>query len=288
MSDLTDVVATAAIRLLGYRSRWVATDVGRVHVLHARGGGELPGVAVLHGFSSAAAHYFPLMFGLRKHVKEVSAPDFPAHGLSEIPRKLEAGSVRRGLFAALDAMITEPSVIIGNCIGGFAALEYARERAAKVRGLVLISPFGGPSSLEEMADLRAMFDLASHASALHLVDRCFQAYNPFRHLYALDIRLRFQRPEVRRLLSAIDMLEVRRETLAGITVPTLIIWGLGDRVLPGSSRDYFRRHLPGHARFEEPLHFGHIPFLDHPYELSHRILRFMREEFCLAKELDQA
>src|SRR5688572_5865718 len=180
--------------MAGHRSRWVRTDVGRVHLLDIRGRGDLPPVVILHGFSAAGAHYFPLIFRLERYVQRIIAPDLPAHGLSEIPEDLGGGAIRHGLFEALDHVINRPAVVVGNSMGGLAAIHYARTRPEKVRGLVLISPAGARSSTAEVDQIRSAFAVPSHAAALDFVDKLFPHGNRLRHLYALGVRSKFRRP----------------------------------------------------------------------------------------------
>jgi pimeloyl-ACP methyl ester carboxylesterase len=254
----------------------VRTSVGRIHLLDVRGRGELPPVVILHGFSAAGAHYFPLIFRLERHVTRIIAPDLPAHGLSEIPRDLAGSTIRDGLFAALDHVIDRPAVVVGNSMGGLAAVHYARSRPDRVRGLVLISPAGATSTSDEVETIRSVFAVPSHRAALDFVDKLFPERNRLRHLYALGVRSKFRRPTMQRLLSALENEMLTPEALADLVMPTLVIWGGADRILPKTHRDFFFRHMPPHTRFEEPKDFGHTPFLDRAEELAARIRRFMR------------
>ena len=60
-------------------------------------------------------------------------------------------------------------------------------------------------------------------------------------------------------------------TGSGITTR---FWGLDDDVLPVHSREFFRRALPDHARFETAAGFGHAPFMDHPELFLDRVETF--------------
>jgi hypothetical protein len=44
-----------------------------------------------------------------------------------------------------------------------------------------------------------------------------------------------------------------------------------------SQIEFFRQHLPPHARIEEPEGFGHTPFLEHPGRVASDILSFAAE-----------
>jgi pimeloyl-ACP methyl ester carboxylesterase len=80
---------------------------------------------------------------------------------------------------------------------------------------------------------------------------------------------------VRGLLSSIapdDML--RPEQLAALRMPVLLLWGRDERILPRAHLEFFRRHLPRHARFEEPEGLGHAPYLDDASAVARQILTF--------------
>jgi pimeloyl-ACP methyl ester carboxylesterase len=215
---------------------------------------------------------------LERYVQRIIAPDLPAHGLSEIPEDLGGGAIRHGLFEALDHVINRPAVVVGNSMGGLAAIHYARTRPERVRGLVLISPAGARSSTAEVDEIRSAFAVPSHAAALDFVDKLFPHGNRLRHLYALGVRSKFRRPYMQRLLSGIENEMLSPELLADLVMPLLVIWGGADRILPRSHLDFYRRHMPPHTRFEEPKDFGHTPFLDRADELAARIRRFIRRD----------
>src|SRR3954467_11765897 len=71
---LTDRLARTSLKLQGYRSRSISTSVGQVHVLETEGRGTLPTLVLLHGFSSAGVHYFPLLHLLRRRVRRIVLP----------------------------------------------------------------------------------------------------------------------------------------------------------------------------------------------------------------------
>ena len=151
-------------------------------------------------------------------------------------------------------------------------------RPDRVRGLILISPAGAHSTSDEAEEIRSVFAVPSHRAALDFVDRLFPEKNVLRHLYALGVRSKFRRPIMQRLLSALEQEMLPPDALSDLVMPTLVIWGLADRILPKSHRDFFFRHMPAHTRFEEPKDFGHTPFLDRADELAARIRRFMRRD----------
>ena len=98
----------------------------------------------------------------------------------------------------------------------------------------------------------------------------------------LDTRL-FERPLVAQLghpvvKTFLESLAVEdcftAEQVAKLSVPTLVIWGKSDRILPRSGLDVYKRELPPGTKFEEPEGLGHSPHLERPRWLLERIISF--------------
>jgi pimeloyl-ACP methyl ester carboxylesterase len=275
---LTDHLARTSLRLDGYRSRRVGTAAGRVHVLDARGRGHLPPVVLLHGLSSAGVHFLPLLRHLRGRVRHVIAPDMPAHGFSDTPREITPEAMKLGLIQAMDAVVSEPSVIFGNSMGGIAAIHYALMRPERVRALILCSPSGAAMDEAELRSFVRTFALETHKEALAFVDRLLAERSRIRHLVAWGVRRKFANPRVRELLSSTTTGDlIRPEHLGALRMPVLLLWGRAERILPRKQLDFFRSHLPCHARVEEPEGFGHSPFLDDAGAVARHILSFCAE-----------
>jgi pimeloyl-ACP methyl ester carboxylesterase len=274
---LIDHSALAWLWLRGYRSRHLATSVGKVHVLDATGTGPLPPVVLLHGFSSSGVHYGPLLRELRPRVRRVILPDLPAHGFSDTPAPgPDAAALRRGLIEALDAVLTEPAMLFGNSMGGFGAVQYALARPERVLGLVLCSPGGAAMAPDELRSFVGTFRIERHADAVAFTDRLFTSPSRMRQLYAWGIRRSFNAPAMRALLASLTPDDLLRPAdLRALRMPILLLWGRQDRVFPRSHLAFFREHLPDHAEVEEPERFGHSPFLEDPGALAVHIERFL-------------
>lgn len=287
MQDITslyDRLALGSLQLQGYRSHFVATASGRVHVLEsqrpAKSARRKPTLVMLHGFSSCGAHYFPVVKHLKRVVDRVVLPDMPAHGLSESPRVPSARAIEEAFLGALDASIgvDEPVILFGLSMGGLAAIKFAARRPERIRGLVLCSPGGAAMRGDELERLREMFDVRSHERALDFVDRVFTRPSVLRHAYAMGLRQSFGRPALRALMASLSTDDLLTpDVLARLSMPTLLLWGKRDRILPASSLEFFKRNLPAHAEVEEPWSFGHSPFLEQPEELARRIASFVAD-----------
>src|SRR5690349_2011545 len=132
-------VGRFVLRRRGVETRWVDTPYGRIHAYDARGGGGLPPVVLLHGIGSAATPFGPLLERLRPHVRRVTALDLPGHGFStDTSVPLTPAVLFESVTTALDVLIDEPAIIVGNSLGGAVALRYALARPERARALVLV------------------------------------------------------------------------------------------------------------------------------------------------------
>lgn len=266
------------VRLFGYDSRWIDTRVGPVHVLQRAGSGTLPPVVLVHGLGAAAIHWVPLIRVLRGRVSRVITVDLPGHGFSVRPPELTEDVLTDGVLTALDAVHTEPAVIVGNSLGGLAAVRYALARPERALGTVLLSPAGAPMTDEEIAEVRRLFGVRTRAEARAFFERLL-ARPPGRVAgWFLERRLLqlFADPALHGLLAAANPGELLRpDEVRALPARTTLVWGRRDRILPLSAVPFWRAHLPPGATVLEP-DLGHSPHLDDVHGMAEVILDVAR------------
>lgn len=279
MPGFLDHVARQALYMVGFRSVEVPTSVGAVHVLTRRCGGPLPPVLFFHGLGASSANWGYLLRTLRPHVKHALAVDLPAHGFSEVPAGgLTSEALQKGLLEAMDAVVEEPVVVIGNSLGGAAALRYAIARPDRVLGLCLLSPAGAPLSEADLAALRGHFQISSYRDAIAFIDRLMAKPTPIARLMAPELRRRMSDPNLQHWLGSVTPDDhLTPEELARLQVPLKLIWGQQERILPERALAFFQAHLPEHAEIERPEGYGHSPHVDDPRGVAQRILTFLEQ-----------
>lgn len=280
MASLLETLQRTSLNLRGYTSVELDTSVGRVHAYDSGCRRPGPPLVLLHGFSASAGQYGPLMQRLEPHFGRVVAVDIPAHGFSAAPSgQTDGTSLRTGLFEALDRLLAwnAPAVLLGNSMGGYAAIRYAQARPERIAGLVLISPGGALMDATTLEQLRQRFRLETHQQALDFVDQLLARSPPawLRGVIAWAVRRQMRKAALQELLSSLHPNELLRpEDLQFLPAPALLIWGQQDRILPRESRDFYVRNLSG-AQIEEPPHFGHSPQLEDPEEVAAMVRRFV-------------
>jgi pimeloyl-ACP methyl ester carboxylesterase len=273
-----DRLARYLLNRTGFESRWVEAGDARLHVYDAAGSGDLPTTVVLHGMGSAASTFASVMSRLRRDARRVIAPEMPAHGFSGAPKgPLTLDVIYDSLRNALDSLVDEPFVFVGNSLGGALALYYALEHPERLSSLVLVSPAGARMQEHEWRTLLGAFRIHSTEDARRFFAKLYHRQPWFVPLIAHEFRGMLTRPEWRDLLDDLSPdAALTPEQLAGLSVPTLLLWGQSERLLPASNLAYFRTHLPEHAIIEEPEGFGHCPHLDDPRRVAERVALFAR------------
>jgi len=226
-------------------SRTVETPSGTIHFNEA-GPADAPVIVLLHG-SGAGATGWSNFKGQLEYLSEryrVIAPDMPGWGDSA-PATYEQRNHPTTVIEILDALGIEKAALVGNSMGGATSLKVTADHPERVTHLItlgsgapgarLFLPGGGPSEGYKL--LLAAYRDASPEQMQKFVDVfCFDA--------------RFRTPELARERSERALAHpehlanfiagigrprrgtASEEEMAGITVPTLLIHGRDDRVVP--------------------------------------------------------
>lgn len=265
------------MQTLGYTAQFVETEQGPFHYYFAKGSGPLPPIMVLHGFGTQGAEMYRLLQRLRRYSRMVLAPDLPMHGFSGAPRDgINLTALDKMYFEAMDKILAplEPTVFFGNSLGGLAAVRYYLYNPAKVRLMVLSSPAGARISQADFDAVQRIFAEMSQQQPDDLVSRLYNKPPLYRWFVAREIKTRFARQELKDFMDHFKSEHTfSPEELARVKVPTMVIWGQGDRILE-NQLDYFKQHMPAHVKFLEPRHYSHAPYLEHPLEMAHTIQGF--------------
>lgn len=295
MLTLAERFARRVLHATGLRSRHVVTRAGKIHLLEGAGGGSLPPLVILHGFAAHAVCYGGLLKRFQPHVRRVLAPDMPGHGYSDPHRGHAPTAMLDALFDVLDKTLDEPAIVLGNSMGGLGAIRYALARPEKVAGLVLVSPGGAPLPPDEFEAFRGRFRIDTYGQALEFVDDVFAKVPPLlRHPIAHNLKRRFAHPQLKQLMGEISPeLMLTPDELARLHMPTLLVWGREEKLLPRAHYRFFVQNLPQHAFIEEFSDFGHIGFMEQPTALTRRVLAFaqhvaVKEAAQLRSTLEEA
>lgn len=272
-------LAHGALKRRGFHSRTVAAGAETLHAYDARGGGTRAPIVLIHGIGGSATAFAPVAARLLSESKRVLMVEFPGHGSSPEPavRPLTPKALFRAVTHALDALLDEPYVVVGNSLGGASAIAHTLVRPRQVRGLFLLSPAGALIPKEDSEDILSTFRMKDRAAGNRFLDKLYHRTPLVARALAHEMPAWIGREPVRELLDHAHEIPFSPEELAAIEPPTVLYWGKSERLLPRSGFAYLKQHLPSHTRVEEPHGMGHCPQLDDPKALADRLRAFLRE-----------
>lgn len=279
---LAERLTRRALIARGVQSRFVKTAVAEHHLYDAPGTATEPGAAprptivLLHGISSSAAVFAPIIARLRKHAGRVLAVEAPGHGLSGAPVvPLSPEVLVETMAEVLRRELPGPAVICGNSLGGAVAVTFALRHPELTSGLFLTSPAGARMESEAFKGFLEVFDFRSNDEARAFIRRIYHRPPWFAPFVASELRAMFARPAVRDVLAGASSEQLfSADDLRGLRMPIHLLWGKSDRLLPRENLEFYRRSLPPHAVVEEPENTGHCPHFDAPEEYVARIVQF--------------
>lgn len=250
--------------------------------------GQGPAVLCLHATGHGGRDFEGLAARLVPQGFEVVAVDWPGQGASAADRAPASAAHYADLLEALIPQLFaggEPPMVLGNSIGGAAALVLAARRPDLVRALVLCDPGGlVPVDGTVRRFTRAM---AGFFRAGVKGRRWFPA------AFALYYRLVLPGPAAReqraRIVAAAGetapvLVEAWesfgapqadiRHLLRDVAVPVLVAWAKRDRVIPwGRCRPAVEACPRATVRFFEG---GHAAFLEDPDAFASELAEFIR------------
>jgi pimeloyl-ACP methyl ester carboxylesterase len=177
------------------------------------------------------------------------------------------------LLAILDHLGVERAHVVGQSLGGWAALGLALAHADRVRSLVLADTIAGIAIPEWWkAAVQSQREGAFNHPAL--ADRFCRDHPERAHLYLQIGGLkRDANPDQLAVLRGLREVSHTDDELAGCGVPTMFIVGTEDEIFPPATIADAARRVPG-ARVEQIAGAGHSPYFEQPEAWNALVLGF--------------
>nr|ACJ12466.1 CinD [Rhodococcus sp. T104] len=256
-------VTSATTTDIELRHHTVHTSLGEIAVAEVPGEG--PVLVMLHGGgpgASGVSNYHQNLAALSKRFR-ILLPDQPGFGGSYRPTEadLDERSITQitvdALFQALDALGVGTFHLLGNSLGGAAAIAMAQTQRDRVTGLVLMAPGGGwlpfgPTPTEGQKEMFKYFNggpsekkMASFIRTMVFDHKQFgedvvraryeasldESHIAFYHLYNAAFAKRH----------GMDPLW---KDLHLIKAPTLLLWGRDDRTITLEGAQIILKQIP--------------------------------------------
>lgn len=235
------------------------------HRLHYRIAGDGPPLVLLHGYGTSGYMWQWALPYLAEHHKVVIV-DLPGYGRSTYSGVWQLRAMAPLLVSLLQHLQLSRVSLLGHSMGGAIAVHLTDYAPEMIERLVLINSAGLP--------LQANLSTLALRSLRSFLQREGGGYPP---RLVLDVL----RPHTRLLWQGAQ--EMMRSDfsneLSRITVPTLIIWGARDLLLPLQLGYDLHKSIP-HSQLIVLPQSGHRPMLTQPQEFSRIVL-----EFCVKNDL---
>jgi pimeloyl-ACP methyl ester carboxylesterase len=234
-------------------------------------GGIGPSAVFLH-HSTGNPGWLPI-HELLAEKYSLTVPDLPGYGQSERPEwAREPRDVALLTNRILDKLGLRDVTLIGAGLGGFIAAEMAAANASRLKRLVLIGAAGLQPDEGEIAD-QMLVDFAEYMKAGFSDDAAYEHVFGHTPEPAIASLWDFSREMTARITWKPYMFSRRLPRVLGeIEVPTLVIWGGNDRVVPISCANQYVKGLAS-ARLEVVAGAGHLVELEEPEKVASLIGR---------------
>jgi len=255
--------------------------------------GEGEPILFVHGLGGCWRNFLENLphFG---HAHRAIALDLPGFGHSPMPSwPIDMPSYGRLIHDFCEKLgIDRVSALVGNSMGGFVSTEAVIENPARFERLVLISAAG--ISFAEVQGRRAEAAVRTFETALAFTGGARRAFvtrprvrqfafgNVFRYprlirpeLLAEQMDPGLRSPGFGGAIRAIGGYDTRHR-LPEIEIPTMVVWGLNDRVVPVEAAIGYHRLIDG-SRLEIFERTGHVPQMERPARFNAVLDDFLAE-----------
>jgi 2-hydroxy-6-oxonona-2,4-dienedioate hydrolase len=244
--------------------------------------GEGPPMVLLHGVGTSAGEWSWVLPELaRSH--RVYALDLPGYDGSFEPPDYAPAFTASFIGSFLDAVGVESAVVVGNSFGGLVALHLALSEPARVSALILsdsagldrtVNPALATLSFPRMGQMATALAKTPPGAAQRALSRALLLFaRPWqiplkwvKDQYKLAQLPNFTEATLATLRSTVGpagQREVLLDKLPRLQMPTLIVWGIEDRVIPyGQAQDALARLQKG--SLELISNCGHLPHVEQP------------------------
>ncbi|MFL5731910.1 MAG: alpha/beta fold hydrolase [Chloroflexia bacterium] len=232
----------------------------RVRYVEAGVHNPSPPLLMVHGYNGSCDYFYPYALPGLAAERRVIAFDLPGSGWSGSWAAYSLDAYARFIPDFMDALGIEQADLLGHSMGGLVSMSAAAAVPHRFRKLVLVDSAGAhPLKFGLARYLRIFTD-----PSLWL----FRMYPTF-------ARVALKGRAVSQGLDILRTTGIASAVLNSFALPTLVIWGERDRLVPPEHGAYIAQNIPG-AQHLVIKGAGHMPFYEKPQEFSRHVLRFLR------------
>lgn len=255
--------------------------------------GEGEPIVFVHGLSGCWQNWLENLPHFARGHRAI-ALDLPGFGASPMPSwPIEIPAYGQLLHDFCEKLGVERATLVGNSMGGIVAVEAVTAAPGRFDRLALVSSAGilNTWSPEERATVTAWawkrFGSYYYDGARFIVSRPRARRAVFAPFFRYPERLGeellleqilggMQRADGFEQALRATLRHDVRDRLGEIEIPTLVVGGLSDRVIPVAAAISYHRRIP-HSRLEIFERTGHLPQLERPLRFNAILDEFLAE-----------
>ena len=268
------------VTIHGYRRAYVKAGSG-------------PALLLIHGIGDSSDTWRPVVEQLAERYTVV-APDLLGHGRSEKPRAdYSVAGFANGMRDLLSVLEVDRATVVGHSLGGGVAAQFAYQFPDRCERLVLVGSGGVGRTVSPLLRVAAVPGVEALMPLLGLPPIRFASRLGAGLLRVFDTALGRDAEEILAVFDALPNTEARMVILRTLRssvdwhgqvitmvdraylaegVPTLIVWGRRDAIIPLGHGRLIHTVMPG-SEFEVFDEAGHFPHHTDPA----RFVRVLRE-----------
>lgn len=250
-------------------------------------------IILVHGFAASVHAWRPWVERLRDEYRLI-AIDLPGHGLTAAPKGYRASlDSNAALVGELATHVgADRFVLAGNSMGGAVSLTYALENPERLEGLVLVDSAGWSGGEDAETEgpplVFALLNNPFGRAILKLFDPKMFARGGLESAYLdeslvtdelvsryAELALAPGHRDILLTQNSTPRQPITRDALSNLKVPTLVMAGEEDRIIPVESSVEFAAAIPGAQLVTYP-DGGHVPMEQLPNRSADDLRAFLR------------
>ena len=265
--------------------KFVNVDGNKIRYLES--GGSNGTIVLIHGLGASAERWEFVIPHFNKHYRLI-VPDLIGFGHSDKPLvDYTTDFFVKFLGDFFQEIGIKKTNIIGSSLGGQITAEYITENPEQIEKLVLVSPSGVMKHSTPALDAYVMAalypDSEGAKNAFKMMAGPSKQFNP---KIAEDFVERMKMPNAKMAfmstLLGLKNADLITKKLKTVTIPTLIVWGEDDPVIPIKYAEGFVSSMKD-CRFFRMDGCGHTPYVDDPQKFSEIVLDFLGKKNRLGR-----
>ncbi len=261
------------------QEEFVTVDGSKIR--YVKSGSSKRSLVFIHGLGASAERWEQVVPHFSKNFT-VYVPDLIGFGLSDKPNvDYTTEFFSNFVKSFLASLGLEKSTVIGSSLGGQIAVEYVTKNQQYVDKLVLVSPAGAMKQSTPALDAYVMAALYPDPSTAKNAFEMMTGDNkqiPDGTVDEFVQRMRMPNAKFAFMSTLLGLKNAPEIStmLELIYVPTLIVWGSLDPVIPVKYAEYFVKKIRD-CRFYQMENCGHTPYVENPSEFSKIVLDFLKQ-----------